>query len=39
MSQGKKSIGVRKNKVCWFKGKIQKVSITPKVIDKKKLII
>jgi hypothetical protein len=39
MSQGKTSIGVRQNKVCCFKGKIQKVRITPKVIDKKKFLI
>jgi hypothetical protein len=39
MTQGKTSIGVRQNKVCWFKGKIHKIRVTPKIIDQKDFIL
>ena len=35
---GQTSIGVRMNKVCWFKGSIYKIKITPKQIKPNKFI-
>ena len=32
ISEGKTSLGVRQNKVCWFKGAIYKLRITPKIL-------
>jgi hypothetical protein len=33
MTGGKTSIGVRQNKVCWFKGAIHKIKFTKAVLD------
>jgi len=38
IQSGKTSIGVRLNKVSWFKGSIYKIRITPKQIDAKDFI-
>lgn len=35
---GKTSIGVRLNKVCWYKGKISKIKITPKALNPNEFI-
>ena len=33
VNEGFTSVGVRQNKVCWFKGDILKLRVTPKVLD------
>lgn len=38
IESGQTSIGVRMNKVCWFKGAIYKIRITPKPIQPKDFI-
>jgi len=35
VTEGFTSVGVRQNKVCWFKGDIYKIRITPRVLEPK----
>jgi len=38
LGNGKTSIGVRMNKICWFKGAIRKIRFTPNVIRPEKFL-
>ena len=38
VNEGLTSVGVRQNKVCWFKGDIAKIRVTPKVLPKEEFL-